>query len=547
MALYSRVENDAHWPQPLEETYQLLGGGEASDLAPKLPHLGLADILFMATVMSMPKERRPWGIVTWMASAFLLSRPALYALTARTQERLLSPPVREERRLSGTSLSATGLPTIELTPERLARTVLTAAFPGKVALRPMQQVLAEALDTSRSVGWLSELLSEAGQRAGQVLAKIDTAPLGKVIAVRDETFFNDQPLLMLIDPVSSTILQLVVAPDCQADTWATVLLMAEDQGATLEGLVEDMARAYPKSIRDAEMKLDIQKDVWHIERDGGTLRLFLEKAALRATKRVLALEEKLLEAWDDRLFEEEYIPAVATEERRYDRHAAFCDWYGHLCDALEVVDWRSGEIRDVEINSWLLEETLSALEQIDHERVQEWVRTLRRHQHNLLTCLAWLADSLNPYEQALARVLPDAQARTQFMRRVAKVWRLRQALINGHSNLGTAAQIAQENLTLAIGGSPILTRLAQRLRELLDGACRASSLIESLNGLLKQFLHARRSLYADSLQRYLNLFTLWHNMRVYERGKRQGQSPYQRAGIQTSHEDWLALLGYPTS
>ena len=348
MALYPQeTETDSQWPQPLEGMYQLLGGGEASDLAPKLPHLGLADILFMAAVMSMPKERRPWGIVTWMASVFLLSRPALYALTERTRERLLSPPVREERRLSetslsGTSLSGTDLPTIELTPERLARTVLTAAFPGKVALRPMQQVLAEALDTSRSVGWLSEQLSEAGQRAGQVLAQINTSPLGKVIAVRDETFFNDQPLLMLIDPVSSTILQLVVAPDRQADTWATVLLMAEDQGASLAGLVEDMARAYPKSIRDAEMELAVQKDVWHIERDGGKLCTYLEKAALRATKRVLALEEKLLESWDDSLFEEEYIPAVATEERCYDRHAAFCSWYGHLCDALEVVDWPSG-------------------------------------------------------------------------------------------------------------------------------------------------------------------------------------------------------------
>jgi hypothetical protein len=97
-------------------------------------------------------------------------------------------------------------------------------------------------------------------------------------------------------------------------------------------------------------------------------------------------------------------------------------------------------------------------------------------------------------------------------------------------------------------GSPNLAVLAQRLGDILDGACRTSSMIECINGLLKQFLHNRRSFAsADAMQAYLNLFTLWHNMRVYQRGKRQGQSPYQRAGIQLHTDDWLELLGFPVA
>ena len=93
--------------------------------------------------------------------------------------------------------------------------------------------------------------------------------------------------------------------------------------------------------------------------------------------------------------------------------------------------------------------------------------------------------------------------------------------------------------------SPTLAALAQRLADILDAACRTSSLVECINGLLKQFLHNRRSFAsADDMQLYLNLFTLWHNMRVYQRGKRRGQSPYQRAGIQLHTDDWLDLLGY---
>ena len=109
----------------------------------------------------------------------------------------------------------------------------------------------------------------------------------------------------------------------------------------------------------------------------------------------------------------------------------------------------------------------------------------------------------------------------------------------------TTQRLTQE-LDSLLTVSPALHPFAQRLPEILDAACRASSLVENLNGLLKQFLHNRRAFRNPAtLQLYLNLFTLWHNMRIFQRGKRQGQSPYQRAGIQTDSDDWLTLLGYP--
>jgi hypothetical protein len=543
MAFYlQKRETDSQWPQPFEGMYQLLGGGEASALAPKLPHLGLADILFMTTVMCLPKERRPWGIVTWMAGVFLLSRPALYALTERTRERLLLPEVQAVGSLPEWEIDNQS----NVSPERVARTVLTAAFPGKMALRPMQQMLTEALDESRSIGWLSQLMTQAGQRAGVVLAEIDTSPLGTVIAARDETFFHDQPLLLVIDPVSTVILQAVVAPDRQAETWGAVLLMTQDQGVTLGGLVEDMARMYPASQQEAGLDVDVQKDVWHIQRDGAQLQTDLERTAFRATRQVMQLEQKLLKEWDEVLFEQKYISAVAKEEHLYAQHAAFTTWFGHLCDALEVVDMHSGEIRDRTTNAWLLEESLTALEQLDHERVAKWIRSLRRYQSELLTYLDWLDAALTAYRQDLAQILHTDQAQTQFIRHVARVWRLQQALFSGHSHLRNATQQAQQAVQTALADCPDLTQRAQRLISLLDGACRTSSLIENINGLLKQFLHNRRSFAnTETLQTYLNLFTLWHNMRVYQRGKRSGSSPYQMAGIQTASDDWLDLLGYP--
>ncbi|GMV67549.1 MAG: hypothetical protein AMXMBFR75_33390 [Candidatus Hinthialibacteria bacterium] len=530
--------NDSYlWPEPLESMSQLLGGGESMGLAPKMPHLTLPDVLFISLVMALPKGSRPWGIVTWMAVMFRISRPSVYALSHRTHARLLTPEIQEERFLPST--------TVTLSSEQLKRFVLTAAFPGKIALRPMQKLLAEAFDQERSVGWLSGLINEAGVRAGQVLEQINLSPLGIVIAARDETFWHDHPVFLVIDPMSSVIMRAIVAPDCQADTWGIVLLMCQDQGVTFGGLVEDMAKMYPKSQKEAGLELDVQKDAWHIERDGGQVRKDLERLALAATKQVLNLEKTLLKTWNDALFEQKYIPAVVKEEQLYEQHAAFTNWFSHLCDALEVVDWRSGEIRDRETNAWLLEETLLALEKIDQSRVQSWVKTLRAHQPNMLTYLDWLAAALAPYQAELAQLIDCPVEQMRFMRQVARCWRLKQATINNQSQFNTAASSAQAEVEALIADSPVRQQMAQKLLAILDGAHRASSLIECINGLLKQFLLNRRwcpSL--ESLQHYLNLFTLWHNMRVYERGKRQGQSPYQLAGIDPGSDDWLELLGY---
>lgn len=541
MTLYlQKQQTSATWPEPIESTWQMLGGDYGCELAPKLPHLGLTDILFMTTIMSLSRQQRPWGVVTWMSDVFLLSRPALYALSERVKQRLL--PTVEPTTL--TVMEPTEA-RISVTAARMARTVLTVSLPGKTAIRPLRHVLSEAFDQTRSIGWISQLLTEAGQNAGHRLRGIDTSPLGTVIAARDETFFGGQPLLLVIDPVTTTILLAEVCPDRQADTWAAALLVAQEQGVTIGGLVEDMARMYSKSQKEAELDVLVQKDVWHIQRDGSQVLRDLERAAFRATSLVIKLEKQLLKEWDEPLFDEQYVSAVAKEERCYDQHAVFAEWLSHLVDALELVDWRSGEIRDRAINQWLLEETLAAMSHIDQPRVQKWVKTLRRHQKQLLTSLDWLAASLKPYRQQLAQlVAPDQQE--SFRRTVARHWRLRQALINGHSSFRQQAQAAETALQEMVANDAQCQQLAENLITLLDAACRTSSMIEGVNGLLKQFLHNHQAFRSpETLQLYLNLFVLWHNMRVFERGKRQGKSPYQLAGIDPGTDDWLTLLGYP--
>jgi hypothetical protein len=157
---------NVQWAEPMETTWRWLRAG-ASVPGSKLPHLGMADQLFVAAVANTPRPARDWGAITWVANVFQISRPTVYALGKRAARGMACSlggrPVKEP-----SAALPDGLPsraaTISVTANRIARTALTLAFPGKAALRPMQVCLEAAFDQSRGVGTLSELLTQAGQR-----------------------------------------------------------------------------------------------------------------------------------------------------------------------------------------------------------------------------------------------------------------------------------------------------------------------------------------------------------------------------------------------
>ena len=67
MTLYlQNQQTSVTWPEPFESTWQ--GGTYNHDLVPQLPHLGMSDILFMTTIVSLPRQQRllqGHGIERW--------------------------------------------------------------------------------------------------------------------------------------------------------------------------------------------------------------------------------------------------------------------------------------------------------------------------------------------------------------------------------------------------------------------------------------------------------------------------------------------------
>jgi len=297
----------------------------------------------------------------------------------------------------------------------------------------------------------------------------------------------------------------------------------------------------PASLREAELSVPVQKDVWHAENRARQTVTDLERIALKALERAEKLEKPLHQAdWNEEQLEI-WVEAEETAERLVELSGQLRFWYGCLCDALEVVDWRSGEIRNREINQWLLEETIAGLRQLDHPRVRA-----------LVTFLDWLEVLLIPWQRRLRRTIADPQEQVFFQAAVARAWRLSRAVTNGHTSLRTAADDTQALVVELIADDAVQHELAEQLLTILERVIRTSCAAETVNSVLKPYLWVKRSFQSrKTAQNFLNLFVLWYNVRVFKRGKRAGKSPFQSAGIKVytpdgrETTDWLEALGYP--
>jgi len=556
MPLYHQAASPAtRWPEPMETIWQSLPGGRETSGRYKRPDITLSDRLFIGAVVNIPAGRRPWGAITGMADFFRTSRQTLYTIGQQARTAL-----QPQAQYAGVSPSPLVLeprvrqsPTITVTETRLKRSILTLLLPGGVTTRHMQTCLEVAFDQSPSLGFLSELINEAGRRAGEILAQMDYAPLGEVVLARDETFFAGLAFYLSVEPQHHVIVSGYVETTCDAERWGVALqLDHQTRGLHIKGLVEDAARYYPASLQAAELSVPVQKDVWHIEEKAAQTVTDLERLALQALEQAEILERPLhAAAWDEAHFPT-WAKAQEEAESLVELSHQLRFWWGCLCDALEVVDWRSGEIRERELNQWLLEETIAGLRRLPHPRVRPLVTYLERHKGELLTFLDWLEVQLIPWQRQLAQAFPDPQERAFFQAAVARAWRLSRAVVNGHTYFRQAAADAQALVGELIAADETAHHLAEGLFTILEGVIRTSCAVETVNSILQPYLWVKRHFQSrETAQNFLNLFLLWYNMHPFQRGKRQGQSPFQWAGIQVytpegrEAGDWLAALGYP--
>jgi hypothetical protein len=525
---------------------------------PKRADVSLTDRLEIAR--RFWEEERPWGTPVRLSEAYGLSRTSIYRIAHRLAVLFQA---RRPGPVAGLKQVLAGVEPVSFPPsqgplwskeeaERLrGRLVLTSLFPGGVTMRPLEDILAEVpgLDGSDTTIWRQ--VQQDGAKAVELLAGVNFAGVSAagVIPVIDETFFADRPIFFAVEPGSLAICDFHVPAEgqCTAEEWATFLwVLQEDRGLKIRGGMGDAAKAYPlvfKTLLDQEDLF--REDHFHLLWDLSKLRQKLENQAYRAFEAEYKAERAAAQAGSDPLGQK-LAQTQAESQRLATAYDAFAESAAWVAEALQIVDLTSGEIRERPINEWLLNEASAAMAQVNQTEVVKMSQRLRKHQPALLTYLADLA-GWPQLQTSLTVYLQDPDLAQVVARAVARHWRLQHEVqSNQHPHFRSAMQQAQREVDLWLTHDPFLEGWAAQLRSLLTAVLRTSSAVENVNSLFKPLVKRKKHFAnADNAHNFGLLFVLWHNLRVFKEGLRQGHSPFEILGLDLGEKDWRTLLGYP--
>jgi hypothetical protein len=504
---------------------------------------------------------RAWGEVSDMAREYDLSRRSVYDITKRAtilfEPRLPGPvPCLKQVLPCGTTLSPPVAKDKTRSRDEEARIrnrlILTSVFPGGATMRPLEEILAEAPVEGRSAPTIWRFVNEAGAQACQILEQVDYAEvsLPLIVVDIDETYFDGHPILFVVEPISLSICGFHVPADNDrsSETWGPLLLvLQEDQHLDIFSGVGDAAKPYPGTFQTVlEQESRFQEDIFHQQRDLQALRRKLENSACRA----FGSEYKAARQWQKEgtaEAQEKLQQAQAESLRQAEVHDAFDEYCSWVTDAFEIVDLRSGEIRDREINEWLLDEAIAAMSRLDNPDVVKMSERLDNHKECLLLYLDWLEMRVSPLRAELHTYLDDPELEKVVLRAVARRWRLQHEVESMQRRaFRPSLKHAEQELALWIEGDSFLEQWSERVHTLLEWGQRASSAVENVNSIFKPLVDRKKHFdNADTNLNFVALFALWHNMRTFKEGKRAGYSPFEILGIDLGEKDWRTLLGYP--
>jgi hypothetical protein len=523
------------------------------------PDVTLADRLEIGRRFWDPK--RPWGEVSRLAGEYNLSRVTIYTIAARIalffQPRLAGPVAGLKHLLSTSeqAVIATGPGQCwskEKAEQLRSRLILTSLFPGGVTMRPLEDILAEIPGLSYSDTSIWRQVNQEGRKAVEILGEINFSEVSKagVMAVIDETFFDDRPVFFAVEPGSLSICDFHVPADgqCTAEEWTTFLLvLKEDRGLNIIGGMGDAAKAYPltfKTLLDQEGRF--REDHFHLLWELYKLRRKLENKAYRAFsteyKATAEYEKKGTDKAGQKL-----VKARAESLRLAEAYDAFVEYASWVNDALQIVDLSSGEIRNRQTNEWLLDEAIAAMAQVNQTQVVKMSQRLQKHKPALLTYCDDLTPELPRLQTSLTTYLQEPHLAQVVARAVARHWRLQHEVqSNQRRHFRSAMKQAQQEVDLWLAGDPFLEEWSAQLRSLLTGVLRTSSAVENINSIFKALVKRKKHFAcADNAHNFVALFVLWHNLRVFKEGLRQGRSPFEILGLDLAEKDWRTLLGYP--
>ena len=465
----------------------------------QLAHLSLSTRVDLVSYMLDPD--RPWGMVTELSREYGVSRKFLYELrdkAAKSISEALLP--KKPGRKTNSNL-------VEINDNfvRKSIAVCLSVVPGTI--RTVQMLLDLLFDVQRSTGYISQTANKIGAEALEYTQGMSLPILA--LAEADEIFQGRKPCLTLVDGRSFLVLSLTAQEHRDETTWGCVLLDVQKQGVHLVDVASDGARGIRAGVKEACPTIPLRPDLFHLIREAHRVTQRLEKMAYRA----IDTADRARKAWQEQnmpkrrkgapLKVKVELPQAEVEERQAIEQLDAWQWLFHeIRQSIEPINsqWLS-------VSSQLAQQTvetaLELLTTLDNDAIQTFAGKLSEKLDELMAPLVWLEKALAPWREELS---PDLEAL------IIWAWKHQKELEITATEVLPAGQLA----------------LVEAFWNALSLFHRSSSLAESLHSWLRPYLQIHRG----TPNWLLPLLQLVWNHHVFQRGKRQGNSPMALAGLE---------------
>lgn len=413
----------------------------------------------------------------------------------------------------------------------LPKLILLFRLEGRCSLSSISSILKECHESPNSVGYISEFLQSCGSALPSTLS-MKTAKF--VFYLSDEIFSIQSPLLVTIDAQSTAILKIEKASDRSAERWREHFLDLEDHLFVTLGMASDRGTGLIKGYEAACERAIWVCDYFHEFRD---LFKFVDRLESRAYGTITAQAEAARkfnkarsEANLNKRFEQ-YEKASGASEKAIDLYDEIFYLTQTLQEILQLCA-SNGVLKSKTQVKSQLEAVLAMIEELDHVAIKGIVKPLKKH----------LDDILVPFEQLdkiYAELLESVETKT--LEFLTLAWHHEHF---SHQTKGKEKrhhcherdfwlEIAEVQLTK---GFP---EIQERVFEKMDSVVRASSLVEMVNSIIRNYLNNSKG---QITQESLNLIMFYHNHRRYKSGKRKGMAPMELLTGEKLEAHWADLL-----
>jgi len=290
----------------------------------------------------------------------------------------------------------------------------------------------------------------------------------------------------------------------------------------LVDVASDGALGIQAGVKEVSLLIPLRPDLFHLIREAYRVTHRLENRAYGA----IATAERARRAKQEQdlpkrrkgapLKVKVELSQAEAEEQQAIEHLDAWEWLFHeIRQAIEPTDGK-GQIVSSQQARQTVATALAMLAALNNATIQACTTQLADKLDELLAPLEWLEQALAPWREGLQ---PDLEAF------IIWAWQHQQEL---GLSLEQVLPVGQQNLVAAFWKALSLFH-------------RSSSLAEALHSWLRPYLQVHRGMPAWLLP----LLQLVWNHHVFQRGKRQGKSPMEQAGLEnvpalSSLFTWLA-------